>query len=171
MIRPAGLSDATAIAAIHVRTWQSAYQDLLPADFLNGLSVSKRAEYWSAELRHARTRVLVFENDHQILGWISTGVSRDADAPDAQEIYAIYVEPQHQRAGIGTKLLSAVESALPASSDLTLWVLAGNREALAFYGARGYVRDGLTQELTLGGATLTEVRLRKSREGSFPAAP
>ncbi|HRE83772.1 MAG TPA: GNAT family N-acetyltransferase [Opitutaceae bacterium] len=163
MIRLAVLSDAAAIATIHVQTWQSAYQDLLPAGFLAGLSISKRTEYWSAELQQTRSRVLVFEKDSQLLGWISAGPGRDPDATDTQEVYALYVKPEEQRAGIGTQLLRAVENDLPASVDLTLWVLAENREALAFYQARDYARDGLRRETTIGGSVVTEMRLRKSR--------
>jgi len=166
MIRPADLPDADAIATIHVRTWQSTYRDLLPTDYLARLSVSQRKAFWEDELRHARSRILVFEDNHRVCGWISAGASRDADSHGAQEIYAFYVEPEQQRRGIGTHLLTAAEASLPTSGDLTIWVLSGNHGALAFYESRGYVSDGFTKQLTLGGTSLTDVRLRKVRTGS-----
>lgn len=48
--RPATVDDAPAIAAIHVRSWQRAYADLLPADFLAGLDVEQRVAYWRRDL-------------------------------------------------------------------------------------------------------------------------
>jgi hypothetical protein len=39
-IRKAALDDAHAIADVQVRSWQHAYRDLMPADFLFGLSSS-----------------------------------------------------------------------------------------------------------------------------------
>ncbi len=38
MIRPATFEDASRLAEIHIASWQAAYADLLPADFLDGLS-------------------------------------------------------------------------------------------------------------------------------------
>jgi hypothetical protein len=36
-IRLAQASDARAIAEVHVRSWQAAYRDLLPQEYLDGL--------------------------------------------------------------------------------------------------------------------------------------
>ena len=43
-IRPAVVSDAEAIATVHIRSWQLAYTHLLSAEFLASLSIKQRAE-------------------------------------------------------------------------------------------------------------------------------
>lgn len=49
-IRAAEVSDAGAIAAVHVASWQVAYRGLLPESVLTGLSVAGREQMWSAIL-------------------------------------------------------------------------------------------------------------------------
>jgi hypothetical protein len=46
MIRKATPEDARAIAEVHVKSWRAAYRDLLPQDFLQGLSVDRREQQW-----------------------------------------------------------------------------------------------------------------------------
>ena len=46
-IRRASRRDATAIARIHVETWQSAYAGLLPNSMLAGMSDTRQAAWWS----------------------------------------------------------------------------------------------------------------------------
>ena len=41
-VRPAVARDAKAIAEIHVATWQAAYKDLMPEDYLELMTVDKR---------------------------------------------------------------------------------------------------------------------------------
>jgi len=43
LLRPAVPDDALAVAQMHVRTWQVAYRDLLPAEFLDQLRPVDRA--------------------------------------------------------------------------------------------------------------------------------
>jgi len=40
MIRAALPTDAQGIAQVHVRSWQQAYRELLPSDFLDSLSAT-----------------------------------------------------------------------------------------------------------------------------------
>ena len=46
MVRVATIEDAEAIAAIHLRTWQVAYEGIVPAEFLASLSIRERANMW-----------------------------------------------------------------------------------------------------------------------------
>jgi hypothetical protein len=44
--RLAQASDARVIAVVHVRSWQAAYQDLLPRDYLDSLDPDQRGAAW-----------------------------------------------------------------------------------------------------------------------------
>ena len=49
-VRPATPVDVHAIATVHVRTWQAAYDGLIPAEALAGLDVDARAAFWGRVL-------------------------------------------------------------------------------------------------------------------------
>src|SRR5688572_8422042 len=102
IIREATPSDARAIAEIHVRSWQAAYQGIVPDSFLESLSVDQRERSWRQSLEGSGLVTSVLEERGEMLGWISVGPSRDeGEQPSTREIWAIYVEPKHWRRGVG----------------------------------------------------------------------
>jgi ribosomal protein S18 acetylase RimI-like enzyme len=165
VIRQARVEDARAIAAIHVHSWQVAYQGIVPSAFLGSLSVEQRENVWRQNLEQGTSETWVAEEGSQVLGWINAAWSRDSDAvPTTGEIWAIYVDPPYWRRGVGRHLWREAEGHLDASgfSELTLWVLKENRHAIAFYESIGLVIEpGSEKAITLGGAELLEIRLRK----------
>jgi hypothetical protein len=52
-IRPARLEDVPEIAVVHVRSWQAAYQGLLPQAYLDGLDPGQRIGQWERALSAA----------------------------------------------------------------------------------------------------------------------
>jgi hypothetical protein len=56
IIRIATIDDAIDIAAVHVRSWQTAYRGMIPDDFLASQSVEKRLPMW---LRRLADRMLL----------------------------------------------------------------------------------------------------------------
>jgi ribosomal protein S18 acetylase RimI-like enzyme len=169
-IRRARPTDARAIAEVHVRTWQHAYRDLLPATFLSGLSVDARERFWDAELRVTPTARMPWlaESDGEVTGFVSAGSSRDVAAePDVGEVYAIYVRPECWDRGLGTDLLRHAERDLLSHgyAAATLWVLADNDRARRFYERAGWTLDGTRTE-TIGEIELQEVRYRRALDRS-----
>jgi ribosomal protein S18 acetylase RimI-like enzyme len=168
IVRQARLEDARAIAAIHVHAWQMAYQGIVPSAFLGSLSVEQREGVWRQNLEQGTSETLVAE-DRQVLGWISAAGSRDPDAlPTTGEVWAIYVDPPYWRRGVGRRLWREAEGHLQASgfSEITLWVLKDNAPAIAFYESIGLVIEpGGEKAITMGGAELLEIRLRKQLGG------
>jgi ribosomal protein S18 acetylase RimI-like enzyme len=152
-----------AVAEVHVASWQAAYADILPAEFLAGLSVSKREASWRQVLAEARSELLLARRDEAVLGFASFGPSRDRDAPPARgEVWAIYVHPDAWSAGVGRRLLDATRERLVAAGhdSMSLWVLAGNARAIRFYAAAGFaIEPGSEKEFELGGARVREVRM------------
>ena len=167
--RPAREADAQALAEVHVRSWQAAYRELLPADFLAGLSISDRAERWRGRLREEQPpqATTVAELGGELVGFASIGRSRDDDLADWLELNTIYLLPSAWGTGIGGRLLDA---ALVRDRRYFLWVFVGNQRAQAFYRKTDFAPDGSTKSITLGGRTLTELRYRRSPKADTPSA-
>lgn len=169
MIRRANIADAEAIATIHVRTWQTAYAEIFPAEFLANLSVEKRVAAWREQLTDNPAATFIAEENGLVTGWVSGGLSVDADATGESEVQAIYVLPEYWDKGVGADLMQAIEQALPPSHGTTLWVLRDNQRALRFYEKLGYLADGAQEELERGGVKRWKIRLRKHLSASAVA--
>lgn len=163
-IRPATGDDAAAIAAIHVETWRVAYRGIMPDDFLQSLSVEQREASWRASLQDGNSDVWIAETAGRMLGWISMGRSRDADAvATTAEIWAIYVAPGSWRHGVGRALWNVGKTQFESAGfdSVTLWVLRENEKAMKFYRALGFTEDpGKTKIFERSGRKLVEIRLR-----------
>ncbi len=140
-IRPARLSDASAIADIEVETWRDTYAGLIPDRTLLRLSRTRQIEGWRRILRDTRadniTRVAEAP-DARVVGFANAGRARPTNLPHDGEVYTLYVLPDHQGAGNGRGLLGALFSALSAARcrSALVWVLAEN-PARFFYEAMG----------------------------------
>lgn len=162
-IRPAVETDARGIAEVRVRTWQKAYRDILPAAFLDGLSVEAGESRWR-ELLSAPSPdrgTWVAAADSTIVGFITVGAVRDRPLePLTGELYAIYVLPDCWDRGVGRALLARAERELMERgyARAVLWVLADNQRARAFYERAGWHADGGTKLDTFGGREVAEVR-------------
>jgi GNAT superfamily N-acetyltransferase len=170
-VRVATADDAAAIARIHVRSWQSAYRGMIGDEILDGLSVDRRESDWRERLGAGAPGetipfTLVAELGDGTCGFCN--VARlDADAEAT--IGALYLEPGHLRAGIGSALLRAALERLRGAGydDVVLWVLKANHAARAFYARFGFVADGARERF--GGAP--ELRMRASLASSVSVSP
>lgn len=151
-IRPAVLSDAPTIAALHLASWRDAYRGLAPAEAYETLTEAVRLARWTAILTTPRPdhATFVAEQDGRLLGvGVGAPPSERAFGPRG-EVRSLYVDPAAKRMGIGRRLLGEVAARLAAWDypGVALGVVAGNAPAIAFYeslGARtagGYVDPG-----------------------------
>ena len=158
MIRPATLGDATAIARVHVASWQSTYRGMLPDEFLASLSETGYAERWKRVIGEGTSKVYVAEVGGEVVGFASGGRERAGEKGYAGELYAIYVIDANQRRGFGRELVRATVAGLRevGLDDMIIWVLRDNQPARSFYERLGgvYVRG---QPITIGSVTLEEV--------------
>ena len=164
-LRRAREDDARAIAEVHVATWRHAYRDLLPADFLDRLSVENRERWWRAELDVLPEKRMpwIAVAPEETIGFVSVGPTRDAGEPaTVGEVYTIYVAPRWWDRGIGRNLLQHAQRDLleHGYTEAMLWVLAGNERARRFYEAAGWRENGERTE-DVGGLASPEVRYRR----------
>ena len=127
-IRRAVATDIESIATVHIACWRATYRGILPDAHLDALNLDERIARWRAWIE---ADVFVAIDDDCIIGF-----SRVQDG----EISHVYVDPSHQRSGVGRLLLRAVVDA--ARGNATLWVLEENHRARAFYEANGFTFDG-----------------------------
>ena len=162
MIRRATVADAAAIADVHVRTWQAAYEHIFGADLLAGLDPAARESRWRQTIEGDEQVSLVAEEAGRVVGWCTVGPSRDADAEG--ELWGIYVAPEAWGSGAGPALLGAGVEELCAAGhrDAILWVLADNPRARRFYEREGWALDGARREGEHLGVRTAEVRYRTS---------
>ncbi len=155
-VRRAVVSDAPAIASVHVRTWQDAYRGLVPDSELDALSVGARTSMWERSIPAGGVWVGLI--DDEVVGFIAVGPSREPDA-DFQ-LYAIYVLPSAWGTSVGYEL---TEAALAGQQDVIVWVFDENPRARRFYERFGFRADGVAKTETIGGAELKEIRYRLKR--------
>jgi ribosomal protein S18 acetylase RimI-like enzyme len=186
LVRAARGGDPAAIGAIQARAWRTAYGDLLPADRLAALTPEALEPAWRRAVTEPPSRrhaVLVAVTDDILVGFAAVGPSGDRDAGEADgQLAVLAVDPAHQRAGHGSRLLSAVVDHLREHglSTLSVWVPESDTALLAFFTSAGMVADGARRELAAAdgaegaegaegveAATVTELRL--SAEVGEPA--
>jgi ribosomal protein S18 acetylase RimI-like enzyme len=164
-IRQATVADAQAISELHIRSWQWAYQGLLPQIYLDSMgdTLTARIESRRAQLENMppQLRCWLAQQGEHIVGWAITGPSRDSDVPPTiAEIYALYLSPDVIGKGIGRILFSHVIADLRQRGyhQATLWVLEANTHARKFYEAAGWSPDGTSKIVERPDLTLHEVR-------------
>ena len=158
-VRRARPDDAGAIAKVHLQTWQEAYEHVFGAERLAAESIDARRAMWERVLAAGLSDVFVATEDG-IVGFVSTGASRDADAE--AELYAIYVLPRAWGTEAAAALMRAAVAAMGvrATGDAVLWVLEDNPRARRFYEREGWALDGEHKEDEYLGLRVREVRYR-----------
>ena len=158
-VRPARREDAAAIADVHARTWQAAYEPVFGAERLAGIGDRRRAQWeeWLAD-PPPDWRVFVAEAAGRVVGFAWVGDSREE--PGKGEVFAIYVLPEAWGSGAGAALMASALEALRGYSSAMLWVLEENPRARRFYEREGWILDGARREEEIRGVTVAEVRYR-----------
>jgi GNAT superfamily N-acetyltransferase len=131
-----------------VAGWRAGYRDIVAPDRLADLPI----ERWRHEVGVGLKRPVgdaftyIAEIDGSFAGYCYVAApSREADlGPDAAELVAMYVDPNHWRQGVGNALmLVALErlAGLPYEEAI-LWTFRENERAIAFYERHGWRPDG-----------------------------
>ena len=157
-IRKAVFTDASAIATINVKTWQSAYKGIIPQDHLDSLSINDRIPKWEqriSNMKENKKEVFVAEisnfNGKELVGFSMCGPSHFEDFKIDGDLHAIYVLPKYRKQGIGKLLFNSVIKFFISMKykNMIIWALKEN-SACNFYKKLGGIPK-LHKTLTYGG--------------------
>lgn len=155
-VRKARLKDAEAIVKINVRTWKESYRGYFDDSILDGLQVSEdRILHIQKRIQDPNYTVLVYE-DKDVLGFMIAGAAR-VERRIKNELYAIYIQPDVQHKGIGSKLLSRYKQIMKGKS-FYLYTLKNNPKSRGFYEKNGGVMcEEFNRSYDFYGQTVEEV--------------
>ena len=131
-------------ARVHAESWRESHSFCSP-EFVAAHTTRRQADYFRKEMAEGKRFFLLEE------GGPAAVVSVHGDC-----IGDIYVLPERQRRGLGTRLLRFAETRCGGVPNL--WVLSNNRRAIAFYRKNGYHFTGREKALS---AELSELEMRR----------
>ena len=143
-------------AYVHWRSWHEAYPEIVSREYLSRLTLEKCEKM--AFSRPENTMVAK-END-RVIGFVCYG-DRGEEAPDAGEIFALYVLADYYGKGVGRQLMDAGLEQIRHYPQVHLWVLKENTRAIRFYKKCGFLPDGT--EMTSPNISAEEIRMTLRR--------
>lgn len=168
-VRRAEPTDRIAVARVHVRSWQAAYRNLMPDDYLDGLRPEDRAKkYDFSNLDPLRPYTIVATEGGEIQGFATTAPAETSNMPGYGELCALYVDPDFWGRGIGVRLVSAARARLfdLGFRSAILWVLAGNLRAERFYEKDHWTPDGEWRTEEVWGVKVNDRRYQRKLEAA-----
>ena len=135
-IERANVEDVPEIKRVLSETWKATYSSLLSQATINTVtSVWHSPNQLAVEIQHPHIFFGVAKiDDGTIVGLTTVGQRTD----DTIILSRLYVHPQYQRDGIGSKLLHAGSAAFPTARIILLEVEEHNQQAYAFYLRQGF---------------------------------
>lgn len=160
VIRLAKPADAPDMAEIHARSWEAAYKDIIPADYIRKKNATRPA-LWRRIITEENTSQYVILQGEKTVGILCVAPPQlekgqtlnDIGIDDSYyELHGIYLHPDFCRRGIGTKAMEfAIEKARETGkSRMILWVFAENINSIRFYESLGFAADGATKLYNCG---------------------
>lgn len=155
-IRPADSRDAEGVAEVHAAAWQNAYAGIIPYKALRNMIGRRDHRWWQRAIRRG-TSVLVLDLGDTIAGYATFGLNRARALPQDGEVYEIYLRPEYQGVGFGSRLFAAARGQLAGHGckGLIVWALQDNDGAVEFYRGQG------GQAVAEGAETFDGQRLKK----------
>lgn len=125
IVREATVADCPAVARAHVRSWQESFAGIMPQSFLDKMSVEKRARAFESRFPDDSYRMYVAEvSGPGVVGFADCGEPREHVKGYEGELYAMYLLPEFQRKGLGTRLFNLCVRFLIESGKSSMYLLA-----------------------------------------------
>ena len=143
-LRKARLSDTQEIASIHVNSWKSAFEGLMPERYINSYTLEDRNSEWLKVLKSGSESVIIAENKSRLVGFISY-----SESEDSLDLNKLYLCPSIYGKGVGYLLMKQMESEAKTAGIklISLYVLDNNQSAINFYSKQGFeFGDGCESE-------------------------
>ncbi len=156
-IRRAKMADAASIAKVHVDSWRTTYQDIVPHKYLKKMTYEKKKRLWESVLLEGC--VFVAENEEgQIIGFATGGEERSGAYEEFQgELSTLYILESYQSRGLGKCLVKTVieEIETLGISTMVVSVLEETSSKHFYEALGGQMID--TVEVEIGGKKLKEL--------------
>ena len=156
-IRRARTEDAAALSGVFDSAWREAYQGIIPGVALDRMMARRGPRWWLSTIGRGRPLV-VLDVAETVAGYASYGRCRDRSLPAEGEIDELYLSPDYQGIGFGTRLFKCVRNDMMdrGIKRIAVWSLTENERARAFYERLG---GKVVAETTdrVAGSTLTKV--------------
>lgn len=136
--RRAAPLDANQIFDVYKTSWLNAYAGILPHKALSRM-ISRRDAKWWANAINKTAVILVMEFGDQVVGYATIGPNRVSSFTAEGEVYELYIKPEYQGLGLGSKLFNNARMELNRRGykGFVVWVLSDNNQGARFYHGAG----------------------------------
>lgn len=144
-IRRAKPGDEETLAMIQIKSWQSAFADILDRETLEGCTDFERVTATYRRLLEqgiGNGYLLTVDGKPHCIAWWDR--SRTQQMAEYAELICIHSLPDRWRQGFGSRMMERVLSdmAVAGYRQVMLWVFAENTRARRFYEANGFFTNG-----------------------------
>ena len=140
-IREANTKDIESIANLYITNWKKTYINLLPYDFLNGLTLSDGIKKWQEYILKEKHKIFVYYEDEKLLGF--SACKEDEELKNCLYLDSLHVLETSRGRGVGTKLIKVVGNYayIKGYKHMSICIVKGNDNAKKIYekvGAKHY---------------------------------
>lgn len=163
LIRPATLNDIDGIREVAVETWNSTYEMIYPEHFIatyltHAYAKSSLEQSITLDEAQAARKFLVAGWEGEIVGF---GQLSEADDEGVSELTRLYILKEHQRKGIGKKLLNELIRLNPLITEIYAWCERENDIGTLFYISNGFVYTEDKEEVLFDYRTMMAKYVKK----------
>jgi ribosomal protein S18 acetylase RimI-like enzyme len=144
-IRPATAEDVPVLIELARRSWLSAFESIVPDAMIDWWKRANREpvwyqRYWPSMHVAAPSNSLGIEATITLVGVVQ---------PVWTEVNGLWIHPDFQGLGVGTRLLTLAETIIGAAGHTQVWLTCSgfNRRARDFYERRGYHVSATTLQI------------------------
>ena len=151
--------DIEEVAKIQLKSWKTAYCHILPAAFLQRLTIGGFIETWEKIIPTAGRLNQVYCDENGISGYVSY-IIRIENNHKHGEIIGVYVDPKSWNLGIGRSLIEdTLEWLQKQRCEMAyLWTIIENRRAREFYERIGFKSTNAIRRADKYGYTIQEIK-------------
>jgi GNAT superfamily N-acetyltransferase len=134
-IRRVSIDDCEALGNLFMRVWRISLKALAPEGFLEQFKLDTQIRKYAQRAAASDWVLFLAECDDEIVGMISATDNFDEPKVYKKQIKSMYVDPDHQRTGVGSMLLNTMFEHLQdgKTENVMLWCIRNNVPASNFY--------------------------------------
>jgi len=151
-LRKANPADASAMAAVHIKSWLETYSGIMPQKKLDSLNLEASTRNWTNAIESCEI-VMVAEADGRVVGFVSGGKNRAQEGCETglanlcdAELAAMYLLGDYHGLGIGRAMFQAFAQGLKELGyrKMAIWVAAKNHSSHFYQRMGGKLIDRKT---------------------------